>query len=367
MSKSIIFVVNSMNVGGVEKALLGVLNQYLNDNWEVHLALLRPSGGFMEYIPGAVQIHHVNGFAHAQTILHTPLHRKIVQFAREGKLLTAAKLSYAFVAEKLFNNSKPLYREVFNDIPVLCDKVFDVAVAFAGPFAFIDYYVLHRIRAKERWGWIHFDISKFYYNRSIATAVYSHYSRINVVSEQGCEIVRGEFPDLADKIHHVPNIIEEAMIRKLAAEAQPLAKHDGRKTILTVGRLSAEKGQYLALQALKLLIEQGHKDLCWWFVGTGADEQRCKQYVAENNLTEYVRFFGSQANPYPWMAACDIYVQPSVYEGYCITLAEARIFGMPIVTTDFTGAMEQLCEYIFGSRICKFDSASIAHAVTSLL
>ena len=53
-------------------------------------------------------------------------------------------------------------------------------------------------------------------------------------------------------------------------------------------------------------------------------------------------YLGSKANPYSFMKQCDIYVQPSRHEGYCITLAEAKCFNAPIVSTNFTGANEQI-------------------------
>ena len=54
---------------------------------------------------------------------------------------------------------------------------------------------------------------------------------------------------------------------------------------------------------------------------------------------------GTKTNPYGYMRDCNIYMQPSRHEGYCITLAEARSFDVPIVATNFTGAMEQLSSH----------------------
>jgi len=67
-----------------------------------------------------------------------------------------------------------------------------------------------------------------------------------------------------------------------------------------------------------------------------------KYVVNELGLSEYVVFLGIKTNPYGYMRDCDIYMQPSHHEGFCITLAEALCFGNPIVATDFTGAKEQL-------------------------
>ena len=88
--------------------------------------------------------------------------------------------------------------------------------------------------------------------------------------------------------------------------------------------------------------------------------------VAEKKLTETFIFAGGQDNPYPYFKYCDIYVQPSRFEGYCITVAEARVFRKPIVATDFDGAREQLKDNETGVIVpCTVER--IAEAVEKLL
>ena len=103
------------------------------------------------------------------------------------------------------------------------------------------------------------------------------------------------------------------------------------------------KGFDLAVEAARVLFQQG-KIFKWYFVGGGVDRQRIEQLIIDNNLSEVIEITGLQDNPYPYIKKCDIYVQPSRHEGFCITLAEALCFGNPIVATDFTGAKEQLKE-----------------------
>lgn len=365
--RAILFVADSMNIGGVEKALLGVLRQYTDWGWEVHLALLHLQGGFLEYIPNGVTLHTIAEFTDIEPILHHPPRKIILHKLKKGHFFHSVKLAYLYFRDRILKNSCSLYQYAFRDIPMLCTKEFDIAVAFAGPYAFIDYYLSHRVKAKEKWGWIHFDISKFYYNKSISQAVYPNFTKLNVVSRQGCEIVKRHFPSLASRVHFAPNIIDTSLIAKMSMEQQPLAQKDTRLTLLTVGRISAEKGQHMGLQALKTLIDKGYKNILWWFIGTGKDETMCIEYVNANGLDQYVKFFGSQVNPYPWMQACDIYIQPSEYEGFCITLGEAILFNKPIVATNFTGAAEQLTSYSQTYNICSYDVASITNALEHII
>ena len=71
-------------------------------------------------------------------------------------------------------------------------------------------------------------------------------------------------------------------------------------------------------------------------------------------------------NPYPFMKECDIYVQPSRHEGYCITLGEARCFNNPIVTTNFTGANEQIKNEETG-LVCEISENGIYKSLKRLL
>ena len=264
------------------------------------------------------------------------------------------------------SSSTLLYRRGFKAIPKFSDTEYDLAVAFAGPDAFIDTYVDKKINAKEKWGWIHFDVTQFGVDKGIIDSVYRNYTRINVVSKEARKKFCDKFPPLASKTTLRPNIVDKESIMSLAKENQPMLSVDGRRVVLTVGRVSKEKGQYLALEAIKVLLSREVSDFVWIFVGNGTDMERCKQFVENNSLGDYAVFVGSKANPYPYMKQADLYVQPSMHEGFCITLAEAKLFGMPIITTDFTGAVEQLETYNKAS-IVPYNAENLADAVQCYL
>lgn len=367
MKPSIVFVVYSMNVGGVEKALLGVVGRYLAEGWEVHVALLRKQGGFLPYLPAEVVVHEIKGWDQVRPMLHRPPRQVIAEALRKGHFGTAFTQLRCYAMLKLTGGNVSLYKHYLKRMPQLSDHTFDVAVAFAGPDSLIDWYVHSHIRAREKWGWIHFDISKFGCDPGIVRKVYGGFERVNVVSEAGKAIFDARFPRLAAKTRFVPNIVDEAAVLRMAKEGGADAvKPVGRRVVLTVGRLSPEKGQRLALEAFAA-VAADCPDVDYWLVGAGVDEEPCRRFVAERGLSDRVRFLGAQANPYPYMAAADVYVQPSVHEGYCITLAEAKLFGMPIVATDFTGAREQLDVYGHPHAVVAHAAAALAAALRKFL
>lgn len=365
--KSVVFVSYSMGIGGVEKALLGVVNKFVREGWDVSLALIKKEGEFLKYLPAGVKITEIEGFSEIKPLIHKPMRDTAMQLLKRGKLFSGLYVAICLVYSKITGGARMLYDYAFRKIPKFSDRTFDLAVAFAGPDAFIDTYVDRCVRAKEKWGWIHFDITKFGIDKSIIRSVYRHYSKINIVSQDGKVKFDSLFPQFSNKTCVTPNVVDNKSIIQLASQQinTPFSKE--KKNILTVGRISKEKGQFVALNALKILVERGFRNICWSFVGYGSDFERCKSYVRNNGLEEYVKFIGSKTNPYPYMSECDIYVQPSEHEGFCITLAEAKIFGKPIVATGFTGAEEQLRDYDFPWHISEYNPVSIAEKIQLFL
>lgn len=113
------------------------------------------------------------------------------------------------------------------------------------------------------------------------------------------------------------------------------------KRIVTVGRLSVEKGQDIIPVIARKLKEQGCA-FKWYLIGDGKLKNKIEQLAEENNVQHEIVLLGAQTNPYQFLKNADIYVQTSIHEGFCITLGEAKVFGMPIISTEFAGAHEQL-------------------------
>ncbi|MPN33798.1 N-acetylgalactosamine-N,N'-diacetylbacillosaminyl-diphospho-undecaprenol 4-alpha-N-acetylgalactosaminyltransferase [bioreactor metagenome] len=115
---------------------------------------------------------------------------------------------------------------------------------------------------------------------------------------------------------------------------------DNTINIVTVGRISGEKGYDRIPDVMKQLVDNNYK-IKWIIIGDGPDRERIENLIKEHNVENNVVLLGTRENPYPYMRACDIYVQPSYTEGYCTTTYEAKILHKPVVTTDVPGMREQ--------------------------
>lgn len=343
MKKKIYFQLATMNVGGVEKSFLGLLTTLSPDDYDIHLGLLSPKGGYMESIPEYVHVHTVDCYDSLKREINDPPLQYIKDYVRHGLLIDAFLHLIFYIIFKINRNRYLFYKYILRNIPQSKEE-YDMAFAYAGPSQMVDYYICKKIRAKEKFGWIHFDVKKFGIDVGMTRQLYRDYKKIYVVSEQGKQNFDELFPEFKDKTEVRYNVVSREQCESLAETAPTFDDDFQGKRILTVGRLSKEKGQDVTIDALKILLDKGH-DVKWYYVGDGNLRKICEQKARDLGISNRVCFLGTQTNPYGFMRDCNVYMQPSRHEGYCITLAEARCFTAPIVATDFVGAREQLATY----------------------
>ncbi|WML45810.1 glycosyltransferase [Neobacillus sp. PS3-40] len=340
MRAKILFMVISMNVGGTEKALLNMLSIIPRNKFDITLLMLEEYGGLLNSIPQGVTIQYLNEYKNIKSILNNPPLITIFELLKGRKIVKAAIFFFLILISKALQDRSLLYKYVLHKYPGMNNE-FDVAVAYAGPMDFISYFIIKKVKAKKKIQWIHFDISKIGFNRKFASRIYSKFDRIFVVSNEGRNKLLNILPNLQEKTEVFFNIISSDSIKEKSCEGIGFNDQFKGIRILTVGRLSKEKGQDLTIPVLARLKKEGY-NIRWYCIGEGSArkeyEKLIKMYDVEN---DYI-LLGANANPYPFMKQCGIYVQSSRHEGFCITLSEARCFDNPIISTNFTGANEQI-------------------------
>ena len=362
--KKIYFQLGAMNVGGVEKAFLGLLSILPQSEYEIHLGLLNLSGGYIPLIPSYVKLHTVDCYDSMKSLINDPPLMCIKEFLRKRCYKDAFIHFLLYVHFKITNSRYWFYRYITRKLPVAPEE-YDVAVAFAGPSQMIDFYVCEKIKAKKKYGWIHFDITKFGIDIGMTKKLYKNYDKIYIVSATAKDIFDRVFPKFKNKTEVRYNVVSETMVREMAMEGFSFEDQYAGKRILTVGRMSVEKGQDVTIDALNILIKEGY-DVKWYYVGEGELLEVCKRKAQALGLIDSVCFLGLKMNPYPYMKDCDVYVQPSRHEGFCITLAEAKCFESPIVSTCFTGASEQLPTF-HNSAVVGMSAEDIANGIKRFL
>ena len=354
----------NMNIGGTEKALLTMLNEIDDSKYDITLLMLEEYGGFLNEIPSFVKVKYVDEYKSIKPFVNEPPKILIKRLIKNKAYLTGLSTLLNYSISKITKNISYYYRYILKNVKKI-DEEYDLAVAYAGPMDFITYFVLNKIKAKKKIQWIHFDITKIGFNRKFAERNYKKFDKIFVVSEEGKEKLIDLIPALNNKVEAFFNIISCNLIENMSKNEKSFDDLFNGVRILTVGRLSKEKGQELTINVLARLKNEGYK-VRWYCIGDGPEKDNYRNRIKGLDIENDYILLGSKLNPYPFMKDCDIYVQPSKHEGYCITLGEARCFDNPIVTTNFTGANEQIKNEITG-LVCDISEQGIYQAIKRLL
>ena len=362
--KKILFMCINMNIGGTEKALLTMLNEIDDSKYDITLLMLEEYGGFLNEIPSFVKVKYVDEYKSIKPFVNEPPKILIKRLIKNKAYLTGLSTLLNYSISKITNNISYYYKYILKNIKGI-DEEYDLAVAYSGPMDFITYFVLNKIKAKKKVQWIHFDINKIGFNRKFAKRNYKKFDKIFVVSEEGKEKLINLIPALNNKVEAFFNIISCNLIENMSKNEKSFNDLFDGVRILTVGRLSKEKGQELTINVLARLKNEGYK-VRWYCIGDGPEKYNYRNRIKRLDIENDYILLGSKLNPYPFMKDCDIYVQPSKHEGYCITLGEARCFDNPIVTTNFTGANEQIKNEVTG-LVCDISEQGIYQAIKRLL
>lgn len=118
--------------------------------------------------------------------------------------------------------------------------------------------------------------------------------------------------------------------------------------LLSVGRFCTAKNYDNVPDITRRIIAQGIDNIKWYIIGFGGEEALIRAKIAEAGMEEHVILLGKKENPYPYIKACDIYVQPSRYEGKSVTVREAQMLCKPVVVTAYPTAASQIQHGIDG-------------------
>ena len=144
-----------------------------------------------------------------------------------------------------------------------------------------------------------------------------------------------------------------------------MASEDGVLKILSIGRFSVPKNFENIPDICRRICQNGIK-VKWFIIGFGKEEEHIRQKILEYGMENNVVILGKKSNPYPYIRECDVYIQPSLYEGKCVAVREAQILGKPVIITSYPTASSQLSEGVDG-LIVPLDNEQCANALTDIL
>lgn len=353
-----------MNVGGTEKALLNLISMMPRKEYDITVLMLEKTGGFLDSIPEWVCVQEYKDYQEFKYILNNPPKMVILDLLKRFCIKKAVVLLFLYLVCYILRERSLLFQYLCSNSTSL-NKEYDVAIAYAGPMDFISFFIAKKANAAKKIQWIHFDVTKIGFNKKFAQNIYNQFDQIFVVSEEGKNKLVKLLPSIHGKTKKILNILPTMEVEKKANEGEGFEDNFTGIRILTVGRLSKEKGQDLTIPVLSRLLKDG-LNVRWYCIGEGKARKEYEESIRRYGVEGDFILLGTKPNPYPYMKQCDIYVQPSRHEGYCITVSEAKCFNIPIVATDFTGAREQLIHEQTG-LIVDVDLSQIYEAVNQII
>ena len=360
--KDILFIMNNLHCGGAEKSLVSLLQIIDYSKYNVDLLLFKKEGLFLNKLPKEV---HVLKAPIAYSYFNMPITKAISECIKKGKFTVLLNRILAISVLKSEKNPAVKEQKMWKYLSPCLDilpKKYDVSIGYLEKTP--NYFCIEKTNAEKKITWIHTNYSNMGMQSKYDEDHFQKCSYIVTVSSECANDLIHIFPHFTKKIKVVHNIISPSLIHSLA-ENKITESIDFENSIISVGRLSHEKGADLAIEACRILKEK-KIIFKWIFIGEGLQRAALETMVTDYQLQDYVSFLGIKDNPYCYVNQATIYAQTSRFEGQSIALDEAKILQKPIVTTNFSTAKNQI-SHMKDGWITDMNPEAIAHGILGLL
>lgn len=366
MKKRILITIHYLEIGGAEISLIGLLNAIDTEQYDVDLFLYSHRGELLKQVPDKINLlPEVKKY----DVIEKPIKEAIQKGFPDIALARLwAKYQFARYAKKnQLKEGSAILQYVFDAVTPLLPAInpnieYDLAISFLTPHNI----VLNKVKAKKKLAWIHTDYTKISVNIEKEIKVWSQFDHIVSISEDVTRTFLSVFPSLDGKIIGIANILSPQTVRaKSLIGKVDFPTQNGRVNLLSIGRFSLQKNFDNVPDICRRIMKEGC-NVYWYILGYGGDEDLIKEKIKEAGMESRVILLGKQANPYPFIKGCDIYVQPSRFEGNAVTVREAQILCKPIIITNYPTAHSQIQQGVDGI-IVPLDNVDCAHEIAQFI
>jgi glycosyltransferase involved in cell wall biosynthesis len=366
MKKRILILHTNMELGGAETSLLGLLWSLDYDRVSVDLFLYAHTGELMCLLPESVRLlPEVPAYRALCDPIRTALaggHPVVAGARIRAKLICAARNRRLHFRDYGHALKHRAHACAVRHLPRIAGE-YDMAISFIDPHWIMN----RRTSAPLRLGWFHTDSALVTPDNPAEEVMWSECTCAVNVSESCKAAFDAAHPAMANRSIVIENILAKRFVESRAEEPLPEDEmpQDGHINLLSVGRFCEAKNFDNVPDITRRLLADG-LPVRWYLVGYGGDEPLIRRKIAEAGMEESVILLGKRDNPYPYLRACDLYVQPSRYEGKSVTVREAQMLARPVVITRFATSPSQLEDGADGV-IVPMDNAGCAAGIAALL
>lgn len=301
--KKLLFAAISLDVGGIETALVTLLNYLAREKkYDITLVLERKEGIFLDTIDPAIKIIEYTPNADKNIIT-----RKIKNLAKQIKFKAKYKNKYDFSASY---------------------------ATYSKPDSFVA-----RTASKNSALWVHGDYMTMFrkdkkeYINFFRELKSKKFKEIVFVSETAKNVFIKEIKT-KQSVEVIHNLIDyENIIEKSKEQIEDVKKSE-IYTFLNVGRHTEEDKRLSRIIEASKLLKQDNLKFRIVMIGTGKDDKDYKKLVSKYSLQDQILFLGQKSNPYPYFKIADSLLTTSEHEGFPVVYIEAMTLGLPILTTE---------------------------------
>ena len=344
MKKKILLTTHTLNIGGVERSFISLLENLDYSKYEVDVFLYEHYGELFHLLPKEVQLLPEN-------LNYALLLKPIKEAVKKGYWNVAlvkflAKIKTIIKSKFLFHSpskSDSLHHVYLCEIaskffPKITSVKYDAVLAFLHP----NFLESSKVNADKYIGWVHTDYTFLNIDRKVELNMWSKFDSILGVSESSIKGFSDVFPELNKKLSVVENVLSVNFVKEQSLLLDvSLEMEVNELKFLSIGRFSYPKN-FENIPAIAKKMKGLGLEFKWYIIGYGADEFKIRNAISQNGMNNVVQLLGKKENPYPYIKACNFYIQPSRFEGKAVTVREAQMLGKPVVITNFASAKSQL-------------------------
>ena len=300
--KKLLFSAHNLDLGGIETALVTLVNYLSNQGYDVTIALEKREGVFLERLHKEIKIIEYNTNTNKNIII-----RKLCNLWNRIKFIVKYKNKFDFSAS-------------FATYSLASSFMARTASKNSALWGHSDYFTLYQGNTEE--------VKKFFQDIKV-----EEFKHIIFVTQKGANTFLEIFPNFKEKTIICNNLIDGENIIKKSHELVEDAQKENIPTFLNVGR-HEERAKKLTriIEATKMLKKENYQFRVL-FIGDGEDTDLYKQKVKEENLEDTIFLLGRKENPYPYFIISDCVILSSEYEGYPVVYLESFVLNKPIITT----------------------------------
>ncbi len=295
--KSLLFTSYDLNVGGIEKALINLVNKIDLKKYDVNLILESKEGSFLKDLNKNINVteYRVNNNKNIMI-------RKLLNYMRR-------------ILFTIFNYHRYDFSCCYATYSLSGNKLSKIASKNSSIYIHSNYKYVYKTEEELR---------EFFAIRKL-----EEFKHILFVSNEAKKDYLNYYPKLKEKTKVFNNFVNMEEIKTQAKKKIREIKPKDKKLFVFVGRLDDTSKK--VGRAINLIKETIDTEL--WIVGDGPDREKYQAIINENKLNKRIKMIGEQQNPYPYMNKADYIILTSDYEGFPVIYLEAITLQKQIITT----------------------------------